>query len=80
MIVELAISYVTALNGGQVPTIESAWDSVQASELERALKDSLVLFDSGLRESFLNQLPMVETKQKEILRALKDRAMQHFQL
>jgi hypothetical protein len=28
MIIELANSYVEALNGGQVPTIENAWDSV----------------------------------------------------
>jgi hypothetical protein len=28
MIVELANSYVDALNGGSVPTIESAWDCV----------------------------------------------------
>ena len=41
MLVELAHSYVAAINGGQVPTIESAWDCVQASELERAYKESL---------------------------------------
>lgn len=61
MIVELAISYVSALNGGQVPTIESAWDSVQASELERAVRESLHLYEKSLNEHFLPHLPMVDT-------------------
>ena len=48
MLVELAHSYVAAINGGQVPTIESAWDCVQASELERAYKESLQMYERGI--------------------------------
>lgn len=39
MLIELAEAYVKALNGGKVPTIENAWNYVQASELERAFKE-----------------------------------------
>lgn len=39
MLIELAEAYVTALNGGKVPTIENAWNYMQASELERAFKE-----------------------------------------
>lgn len=46
MIVELAQSYVAALNGGKVPTIESAWDSVKASELERGYRESMSMYES----------------------------------
>jgi hypothetical protein len=58
MIVELANSYVDALNGGSVPTIESAWDCVQASELERAYQESLAYYEAALREA--SQFPMVD--------------------
>ena len=53
MLVELALSYVAALNGGQVPTIESAWDSVQASELERAYREAIQAYEKGLSEEVL---------------------------
>lgn len=79
MIVELAISYVAALNGGQVPTIESAWDSVQASELERAVKESIQLYERSLHEHFLSHLPMVETAQEATLSKIREQAIAHFQ-
>ena len=37
MLVELAKAYIEALNKGKVPTIDLAWDNVQAAELHRAL-------------------------------------------
>ena len=39
MLIELAEAYVKALNGGKVPTIENAWNYMQASELERSFKE-----------------------------------------
>ena len=33
MLVQLAKSYIEALNEGKVPTIDLAWDNVQATEL-----------------------------------------------
>ena len=49
MLIELAEAYVKALNGGKVPTIENAWNYMQASELERAFKEVLTEFDSKLK-------------------------------
>jgi Guanylate-binding protein, C-terminal domain len=37
MLIELAESYIGAMNSGKVPTIDTAWQNVQKSELERAL-------------------------------------------
>lgn len=46
MIVELALSYINALNLGQVPNIESAWSNVCNYEQERAFKESLKYFEN----------------------------------
>lgn len=77
MLVELAESYVGALNGGQVPTIESAWDSVRASELERGLREALSLFEQSLAEGY-SRGAMAEKDEKELLKRLKDQALDHF--
>jgi hypothetical protein len=45
MLIELSESYIKALNGGKIPTIENAWNYMQASELERALKEVLSEYD-----------------------------------
>lgn len=68
MIVELAQSYVTALNGGKVPTIESAWDNVQAAELERGFREAFEVYNNSLAQM---QFPMVETEEKGALAKLK---------
>jgi hypothetical protein len=78
MLIELAQSYVAALNGGQVPTIESAWDSVRASELERGVREALSRFDSCLAEGY-GRGPMAEKEEKELVKALKQQAIEHFQ-
>jgi hypothetical protein len=57
MLCELAESYVRALNGGKIPTIENAWDYMQASELERALKET-----TGEHEKKVDQV----TKNKDM--------------
>ena len=45
MLLELAESYIKALNGGKIPTIENAWNYMQASQLEGALKEVLAEYD-----------------------------------
>jgi Guanylate-binding protein, C-terminal domain len=45
MLLDLAFSYVEALNTGSVPTIESAWDSVQLAEIDRSYREALVHFE-----------------------------------
>lgn len=51
MLLELAEAYVRALNTGKIPTIENAWNYMQASELERAYKETLTEFERGLSKS-----------------------------
>ena len=60
MLIELAEAYVKALNTGKVPTIENAWNYMQASELERAFKEVLVTFDSQLKQKLEKSLPLTE--------------------
>jgi Guanylate-binding protein, C-terminal domain len=45
MLLDLAFSYVEALNTGSVPTIESAWDSVQLAEIDRSYREALAHFE-----------------------------------
>lgn len=40
MLIELANSYIIALNEGQVPIIENAWTNVCHFEQERAFKEA----------------------------------------
>ena len=49
MLIELAEAYVKALNGGKVPTIENAWNYMQASELDRAYKEVMSEFEAKVR-------------------------------
>lgn len=44
MLIELAESYIHALNEGRVPTIQTAWQYVQKSELQRAFEMALKQF------------------------------------
>ena len=78
MLVELASSYVQALNGGKVPTIESAWDSVQAAELERAYREAVIRYERGLQEEVVMKLPMIEAKERDTLKRLKMQANEVF--
>jgi hypothetical protein len=69
MLIELAGSYVQALNLGSVPTIESAWDCMQTSELERAFREAIALYESSLRET--SKFPMIDAQEKQMLTFLK---------
>lgn len=44
MLIELAEAYVKALNSGKIPTIENAWNYMQASELDKAYKEVIVFY------------------------------------
>ena len=48
MLVELANSYIAALNQGQIPNIENAWSNVCTFEQERTYKESLKHFDQEI--------------------------------
>ena len=50
MLVELSEAYVKALNGGKIPTIENAWNYMQASELDKAYKEVIVFYHQIMKE------------------------------
>lgn len=77
MLVQLAQSYIEALNKGQVPTIDLAWDNVQMAELQRALNEAMSDFNEGVKQE-LDQLPMHEEAMKAIIQNLKDQALATF--
>jgi hypothetical protein len=78
MLIELAESYVKALNGGKVPTIENAWNYVQASELERAFKKVISEFDTKVTKEIEQCLPLSDDNLKEAISRLKADCSQEF--
>ena len=77
MLIQLAKSYVEALNEGQVPTIDLAWDNVQMAELQRAFEQAMMEFSDNLRDQFA-QLPVAEDTMKAMFQSLKEQALQTF--
>ena len=77
MLVQLSQSYVEALNKGQVPTIESAWENVQVTELQRSYDEAMTEFNQCVKNEF-NSLPISEEVMKTMLQSYKDQAMATF--
>ena len=65
MFVELADSYVQALNQGEVPHLQSAWNNVCTSNCENSIRECLKMFEG--RVSSEVQLPMGEGRLRDIL-------------
>lgn len=78
MLIELAEAYVKALNGGKVPTIENAWNYMQASELDRAFKEVIAEYDVKIKNEIEKCLPLSEDKLKEIIAKSKSDAFTSF--
>lgn len=78
MLIELAESYVRALNGGKVPTIENAWNYVQASELERAFKETVQEYDSKIRGTLEKTLPLSNTDLNNQISLMKQEVFKIF--
>ena len=70
MLVELARAYIEALNKGKVPTIDLAWDNVQAAELHRALQEATKAHQQILEQE-LAKLPVNEETLLEIFKFQK---------
>ena len=62
---ELADSYVQALNQGEVPHLQSAWNNVCTSNCENSIRECLKMFEG--RVSSEVQLPMGEGRLRDIL-------------
>lgn len=64
MLIQLAQSYIEALNEGKVPTIDLAWDNVQATELQRTFDEAVTLHDDLLKQAFVS-MPISEEQMKD---------------
>ena len=71
MLIELAEAYVKALNGGKVPTIENAWNYMQASELERAYKEVVQEYEKTIATSVEQKLPLNDDVLKQLYSKIK---------
>ena len=45
MYVDMVQSYVEGINGGMVPNIETAWTYISKNECQKAMAESLDLYD-----------------------------------
>ena len=77
MLVELAKAYIDALNSGKVPTIDLAWDNVQAAELHRALQEAARAHQQILEQE-LADLPVNEATLLETFKFQKAQAIATF--
>lgn len=77
MLVQLAQSYIVALNDGEIPTIDLAWDNVQKAELQRAYDDAMEIFMNAIKEHFKN-LPVSEAEMKSTIQTLKEESLVRF--
>ena len=77
MLIQLAQSYIEALNEGSVPTIDLAWDNVQVAELQRAYDEAISVFNERIKREF-SQLPVSEEDMKKMIQNYKDQAMATF--
>ena len=77
MLVQLAQSYIVALNDGEVPTIDLAWDNVQKAELQRAYDDAMEIFMKAIKEHF-KSLPVSEAEMKSTIQTLKEESLVTF--
>ena len=78
MLIELAEAYVKSLNGGKVPTIENAWNYMQASELERAFKEVVGEYEKQVATEIEKHLPMSDDQLSEMTSKIKNDALATF--
>lgn len=48
MLLELCTAYTSAINGGSLPCIESAWTYLCQNECQRAMTESIDFYESQL--------------------------------
>ena len=79
MLVELAQAYTTALNTGQLPAIDTAWNYVQGAELERAYKMAISDHETQIMAAVSNaETTMSPNELNDLLKANKKQIMETF--
>lgn len=78
MLAGLVQSYISSINSGIVPNIQSAWQYICQNECQKALEKSLKQFDSDMVETFSIKAPMYEEELREVYKEAKKYATSQF--
>ncbi len=78
MLLGIAESYVSAINKGAVPNIESAWSYICKTECLKALNEAEQIFDRVMDDQVMMKLPMDEPVLKEYYTDAKTEALKLF--
>lgn len=78
MLAGLVTSYVNSINTGVVPNIQTAWSYICKSECQKAVEESLKIFESEMDDAFAMRAPMYEPELKEIYKDAKKEALEKF--
>lgn len=78
MLVELINAYITAINSGQVPNIEHAFQYMMKNESKKAFQDSLMKVEKELCEYLKSPIAQDDVKMKDIKKKLEEGALKNF--
>ena len=78
MLANLLQSYVTAINEGAVPSIETAWNYICRTECSKAFDDALEIYTKVMNSSVSQRLPMGEEELRLFHKEAKEAAVEHF--
>ena len=78
MLATLLENYVTAMNKGVVPTIETAWNYICKNECAKALQDAQEIYERVIMQTVGNHFPMNEDDLKSLHKDAKHSAMEIF--
>lgn len=75
---DLIKSYASAINGGAIPNIESAWHYLCQNECNKAIQSAVETYDSVVKDVLHNKLPLPLDELKVYHRMAKDSAVEAF--
>ena len=78
MLVELINAYINAINSGQVPNIEHAFQYMMKNESKKAFQDSLMKVEKELSEYLKSPIAHDDVKMKDIKKKLEEGALKNF--
>ena len=64
MYVNLIKSYLTSINNGVIPNIETSWSYVFKEECQKALAESHEVYEKTIKEKLFVRLPTLEEEVK----------------
>jgi chromosome segregation ATPase len=78
MLATLIENYVTAMNKGVVPTIETAWNYICKNECAKAIQDAQEVYERVVMQTIGNHFPMNEDELKALHKDAKKTAVDLF--